>query len=301
MEWNEPWVLRLHKPAGESSFDMVRKLKRILPKAVKKIGYFGTLDPFAEGLLLIALNQANRLTQYVHNDLTKSYEAVGVLGVETATQDLTVAPTQNDITSYFSDVISKFDLPFYQQQMKTFLGKYLQAPPAYSAAKFQGKKLCEWMREDGIEIKKEQVQREIYKLEILDITFPELKFDVECSSGTYIRTLFVDMANKIGTIGSLKTLIRKKIGKIETNDECSLENLLDKIELFKVDLTDLLPYPVIQLNPEQLADFIHGRIWSVIDEKITEDVTYWVQNQDKKIIGLAKQSNQKSKVLVGLH
>lgn len=301
MQWTDPLVLRLHKPAGVSSFDIVRKLKRILPKAVKKIGYFGTLDPFADGLLLVALNQANRLTQFVHQDLTKTYRAVGVLGVETKTQDLTDVILQHDETEYFKQVMSKFDLPFYQEQLKSFNGKYLQAPPAYSAAKFEGKKLCDWIRHEGIEIKKEEVERSIYNLQCVSLTFPELTFEVESSSGTYIRTLFVDMANKLGTVGSLKTLLRKKIGTVENNDACIVESFLENTEPFIVSLRELLPYPVITFNSQQIVDFIHGKKWTIHHPQVVNDTIYWVENEEGRLLGLAKQIDLESKVLVGLH
>lgn len=306
MLWTDPLVLRIHKPAGISSYDIIRKFKRSLPKkAVKKIGYFGTLDPFAEGLLLVALNQANRLTQFVHQDLAKTYIAVGVLGVETPTQDLTVEITQQDNSNYFSTVMSKFDVPFYDEQLKSFVGSYLQSPPAYSAAKFQGKKLCDWIRHDGIEIKKEQVQREIHYLKILSVKFPELCFEVECSSGTYVRTLFVDMAQKIGTLGCLKKLVRSKIGKINNDEVCTVENWnpleIESLAPFNVSLTELLPYPQVQLNEQQTRDFIHGRIWELASSQVVGDSIYWAEDEKGKILGLAKQENQKSKVLVGLH
>jgi len=301
MLWTDPIVLRLHKPQGMSSFDIIKKLKRVLPKEVKKIGYFGTLDPFAEGLLLVALNQANRLTQFVHQDLTKTYVAVGVLGVETKTQDLTEEIYQKDESPYFKNVISKFGMEFYQEQLKNFHGKYLQAPPVYSAAKFEGKKLCDWMRNDGIEIKKEQVKRHIYQLQFLTLNFPELVFEVECSSGTYIRTLFVDMANKMGTLGTLKNLLRKKIGSIENSADCMVESFLDSPQNFIVPLKQLLPYTVIVFNDQQILDFIHGKKWHVENLADTPRGIYWVTNQEGKIYGLALQSENVSKVLVGLH
>lgn len=305
MQWTDPLVLRIHKPADISSYDIIRKFKRTLPKSVKKIGYYGTLDPFAEGLLLIALNQANRLTQFVHQDLAKTYVAKGVLGIETPTQDLTVEVTQKDNSLYFETVLSTFDRPFYAEQLKSFVGRYMQAPPTYSAAKFQGKKLCDWIRNEGIEIKKDLVEREIHDLKILAIEFPHLTFEVQCSSGTYIRSLFVDMAHKIGTIGCLKTLLRTQIGSIKNNQDCTFENWdpdrLENNSPFIVSIVELLPYPIITVNPIQTSDFMNGRIWEVASDQVHDESIYWVKNDEGKILGLAKQDQKKSKVLVGLH
>lgn len=299
MHWESPVVLKIHKQAGSSSYDCVRKIKRLLPKSVKKIGYFGTLDPFAEGLLLIALNQANRLTQFVHQDLSKTYRALGVFGQDTATQDNTSEIRQRDSTEYFSQVMSQFDLAFYQEQTRSFLGTYMQSPPAYSATKFEGKKLCDWIRNDGVEIKKEPVERTLYRLQMLEIKFPELSFEVECSSGTYIRTLFVDMAQKLGTLGCLNALVRTKIGSIETHEDLNIDNFtLDNLN-YQVRLEELLPYERVMLSPSDQSHFMHGRSWVL--ETIPSTQPYWVCSEEGNILGLASHHQGHSKVLVGLH
>lgn len=300
-DWTRPLVLKIHKQAGLSSYDCVRVLKRKLPKEVKKIGYFGTLDPFAEGLMLIALNQASRLTQYVHRDLTKTYLAVGVLGKETPTQDLTSDITQVDESSYFRDVFPTFDINFYQSSCKKFFGVYHQSPPVYSAAKFEGKKLCDWARKDGIEIKKESVERYIYKIEIRKLVFPEITFEVECSSGTYIRTLFVDFANLCGTIGHLKKLCRTQIGNVKTNESLTIDNFSCENKEYQVLLTDLLPYPQVHLDEKQGADFFYGRSW-ILSADVDSDY-YWAIGNDGKILGLSSYSRSDggSKSLIGLH
>ena len=298
MNWSDPYILKIHKPANVSSFDIVRKLKRLLPKEVKKIGYFGTLDPFADGLLLVALNQANRLTPYVHEQLSKCYTATGILGIETATQDLTSVITQKDNTDYFQQVIAQFDLNFYQKHWDEFLGQYKQAPPIYSAAKFQGRKLCDWVRTDGIEIKKEEVEKTIFSMLVNQVNFPEITFSVECSSGTYIRTLFLDMAKKMGTLGVLSKLRRTKIGAIANQENLTVEGLIDHWDDYLVDPLELLPYPQIALSASEADDFIHGRPWYVGEISTS---TYWASFQSK-LLGLAKVGEfSSSKVLVGFN
>ena len=240
-------------------------------------------------------------TQFVHQDLPKTYRAVGVLGCETKTQDLTDTVIQKDDSDYFKNVISCFTLDFFNQRLKSFKGSYLQAPPIYSAAKFEGKKLCDWARNDGVEIKKDEVERYIYELSCKFLKFPELTFEVVCSSGTYIRTLFVDMANTIGTVGVLKNLLRTKIGSIENSQECTVESFTSSSHNYVVSLKDLLPYPVISFDEKQIMDFIHGKKWTIENVDTSSRGIYWVANKEGKLLGLASQTNNISKVLVGLH
>lgn len=301
-DWTKPIILRIHKESGFSSYDCIRVLKKKLPKTVKKIGYFGTLDPFAEGLLLVSLNQASRLTQFVHSDLTKTYRAVGILGGETATQDLTSDIIQKDQSSYFHDVISTFDKEFYHSNSQKFVGVYHQSPPIYSAAKFEGKKLCDWARNDGIEIKKESVERKIYKLNVLDVKFPEITFEVECSSGTYIRTLFVDMANLWGTLGYLVKLKRIQIGNVKNDDSLKVDNFTPEDLNYQVGITDLLPYPQIRLNEKQGLDFFHGRTWQMSLDNFRGN-NFWAISQEEKLMGLSSYSESDGvcKSIIGLH
>lgn len=207
-----PLIFNAFKPAGMSSYDVVRFFKRNLPGRYGKIGHFGTLDPFASGVLLIGVGGAMRLNDIVHESLPKTYIAVGKLGVETATGDLTVAPSQVDNTIYLNQKIAQFDVPFLQEQLgQKFVGPYMQAPHTYSAAKFQGKALHKWARE-GVVIKKEPKLRHIHSIEVMKYKFPYLSLRVSVSSGTYIRTFFSDIANHLGTLGCLVSLVRESIG-----------------------------------------------------------------------------------------
>mgnify|MGYP003966244545 FL=1 len=179
----------------------------------------GTLDPFASGILLVAVGGATRINDYVHRFLPKTYLAVGKLGVWTETGDLTVPIQQHDESEYLASKIASFSPDFIQEQLQnSFTGEYLQAPPIYSAAKFQGKPLHQWKREDGIEIKKEPVSRTIHSIEVVRYSFPFISLRVTVSSGTYIRTLFEDVANCLGTIGSLSALLRAEIGGLRVSN-----------------------------------------------------------------------------------
>ncbi len=195
-----------------SSYDVIRVFKRSFGKSLGKVGHFGTLDPFACGVLLIGVGGAARLNDYIHNCMTKTYLAVGKLGEETDTGDFTSPVTQTDLSPYLEQTISKLDKKFVEHALKKrFEGEYMQSPHKYSAAKFQGKKLLQWAKE-GVEIKKEQKKRHIYHIEVVKFEYPYLSIRFEVSSGTYIRTLFSECANHLGTIGSLVSLVRENVG-----------------------------------------------------------------------------------------
>lgn len=264
-----------------TSYDVIRHFKRNLPDGYGKIGHFGTLDPFASGVLLIGVAGAARLNDYVHEHAPKTYLAVGKLGVETPTGDLTVPVTQEDKGRYFSEEISKFSNDFIEKQLQQkFIGEYWQAPHKYSAAKFEGKPLHEWARE-GVEIKKDKKLRHVYKLEVVKYQFPYLSLRVTVSSGTYVRTLFSDCANHLGTIGTLVALVREQVGMANLENSLKKSQWPDKLktdwnyESHSIPAWDLLNYPTsvlsernanlflngVQLRKDQLESFSQGLQW----------------------------------------
>lgn len=206
----KPYIINAYKPAGMGSLDVVKVFKKHLPKPYGKIGHFGTLDPFAEGVLLIGVGGAMKVNDYLHDWYPKTYEAVGILGVKTPSGDVTCEQRlwEKDDAD---DSLRFLDLGDLKEKLeKKFTGPYSQVPPYYSATKFEGRKLHEWARE-GVLIDKPPVERFIHKIEILDVKFPEITFRVSVSSGTYIRVLFEDMAKELGTIGVLKQLKRTQV------------------------------------------------------------------------------------------
>lgn len=281
-----PTVFALNKEKDITSYDLVRSLKRTLKTGFGKIGHFGTLDPFANGLMLVGIAGAARLNDFVHSELPKTYIAHGILGLETETGDLTIEPQNTDKSDYLKDVISKFDIAFIQEKLsEKFIGKYLQRPHKYSAAKFEGKKLHEWARE-GVEIKKDLVEREVYEIEVLSYEFPKLIIKTQVSSGTYIRTLFSDMANYLGTIGVLEDLERSAIGSIE------LKNIPTEFDETnsQVEITKLLPFQKIELSEFQSKLFSNGNPLDIEKHKIqVSDINkkFWVYSVEKVLLSLA--------------
>ena len=176
-------IINVYTEKGMTSFDVLRALRRILRE--KKMGHTGTLDPMAEGVLLVCVGKA---TKYVDALMAKEkiYQAELTLGIETDTEDST-----GKILSEEEVSISKEDI---EKILPRFLGKQEQIPPMYSAKKLEGKKLYELARE-GKTVERKPSQIEIFALEILSYDCPKLRFRIHCSKGTYIRTLCKDIGS----------------------------------------------------------------------------------------------------------
>lgn len=290
-----PYILNLYKPRGLSSQQIVSLCKRKL-KSYRKIGHFGTLDPFAQGVLMLGVDGAQRLNEYIHECLPKTYLAKGILGVETDTGDLTVAASQLDQSCYTKSVIANFELDFIQTQLeKSFLGKYMQSPHKYSAAKHEGRALHQWAR-DGVHIKKEEKERFIYKIEIVKYDFPHLWIRFEVSSGTYIRTLFSHCAQALGTIGVLEDLIREKVGHCTVENSFNLEMCTEE-NLPVVNMQDVLPFSSLVLKPKEARLYSHGvklqrdRAYNLRPGQL-DCPYYWVEDIDHKLYGVAQISEE---------
>ena len=291
MEKSKPFILNLYKPKDITSYDIIRKVKPHF-KSQGKIGHFGTLDPFADGVLMLGIAGAQRLNEFIHSELTKTYLAKGVLGVQTETGDLTVSPSQQDKSEYLNTVISTFTPQFIEEKLQEkFLGTYFQAPHKYSAAKYEGRPLHEYARQ-GVEIKKEKKERYIYKIEVEKFEFPNLWIRFEVSSGTYIRTLFSECANLLGTIGTLGELTRESVGPINIDNSLVIDKLEDSNEWPRLDVDEVLKLNSIYFAEKEEKLFINGvRLKSDRANKIEENIEnknyYWIRNYSEDILGLA--------------
>ncbi|MCP4669749.1 MAG: tRNA pseudouridine(55) synthase TruB [Desulfobacula sp.] len=245
-------IMAINKPAGISSAHVVSRVKKAL--GVKKIGHTGTLDPFATGLLLCAINKATRISQFFL-DGHKKYLARVCLGKETDTYDLTgktVFTASNDVM----DTLGKEDI---EQAIKTFVGVQEQVPPAFSALKHKGQPLYKLARQ-GKKIIKPPRQIEIFSLKIKQIKFPCLDLEVFCSSGTYVRSLAFDIGRKLGCGAHLSKLCRIQSSAFKLKNAIELSELeaLDKYAAIKrvIPMSDCLGF-----MPEIVVDtFLMGKI-----------------------------------------
>ena len=214
-------ILNVYKEQDFTSFDVVAKLRGILKQ--KKIGHTGTLDPMAEGVLLVCLGKATKLVDLL-TEGDKCYRATMKLGYETDTEDVTGEKTAESNTA----VMAQLTQAEIEAAIMSFVGKYDQIPPMYSAIKKDGKKLYEYARA-GIEIKREARQVEIYK--ICDITRESAdtySFDVYCSKGTYIRSLCRDIGRKLSCFAVLSGLLRKEVHGFSATDALTLQEIEER-------------------------------------------------------------------------
>jgi tRNA pseudouridine55 synthase len=281
----KPYVFAFHKPVGPSTGQFLGAIKKSLLRPMPRIGHMGTLDPFASGLILVGVNAGTRLCDFVHQETQKTYRAEGILGIKTDTGDREGEVLQIDNTPYLNETISQFSKPFLQQIAMEFLGEYWQAPPIYSAAKFQGKKLCDWKRDHNVEIHKEKVRREIFLVEILAINFPNLSLRITASTGTYIRTFFEDFAARLGTLGHLTSLEREAIGAVSLTHAMNIDSWTALAEKNSppsaVNLKNLLPYPVLELDALHAKKFQCGHKFHHPD--FSSHGLFWVESQGENL------------------
>ena len=206
-------IINVYKEAGFTSHDVVAKLRGICRQ--KKIGHTGTLDPQATGVLPVCLGSATRACEML-TDRTKEYVAELLLGRITDTQDTTGnILEEREVTA---------DEVRVREAIQSFVGGYDQIPPMYSALKVNGKKLYELARE-GKEVERKARHVDLPAIEILEVNLPVVKFRVECSKGTYIRSLCADIGEKLGCGGTMQSLVRTRVGEFRLEDALTLTQL----------------------------------------------------------------------------
>ncbi len=231
--------LNIDKPQGMTSFEVVKKIKKIIPGKVK-IGHLGTLDPMAGGVLPLAIGKATRIIPYIEDE-RKIYIAQFTLGAVSDTQD---AWGRIDYTGK-----KDFRTEQLEDILQEFTGRIKQIPPMYSAVHYQGKRLYELARE-GITVAREEREIVIHSLEILEINrdaeLPVVKIKVDCSRGTYVRTLGHDIGVKLGTGALLSGLVRICSGQFNIEQALPLEKILQDQTLINHYLWPL-DYPLAHL------------------------------------------------------
>ncbi len=272
-------VIIINKQKNFTSHDVVNVIRKKLN--IKKVGHTGTLDPNATGVLPILVGKATKISKYlIEHD--KTYIATIKLGEKTDTGDSEGQVIEEKLVP--TD-LKKEDI---NNALQSFLGKQKQVPPIYSAIKINGKKLYEYARE-GKEVNLEAREIEIYKIQLLEYKNSKIKFEVECSKGTYIRTLCEDIAKKLGTVGYMEELQRTKVNNFKIGDSVLLdditlenvkENLIKTEEVFKEK-------DKIELDNKKLELFLNG-------VKLTYDLPkdiYRIYN-NKQFIGIGIVENK---------
>jgi len=207
-------ILNVYKPVGWTSADVVRKVKKFTKE--KKVGHGGTLDPFAEGVLIVGTNKDTKNLTSI-TSMSKTYEGEIQLGVETDTLDVT------------GTIVNKAPIPQLHKAninriFSEFIGDSTQIPPAFSAKKINGVRSYTLARA-GKKVNHKPVPIHIFSLDLLTFKRESIHFSVKCSKGTYVRVLAKDIATKLGTVGHLKTLIRTSIGTYSHRDSRHISEL----------------------------------------------------------------------------
>ena len=250
-------LIAINKSSDWTSSDVVIKVRNVLSKYFNekvKIGHMGTLDPLAQGVLLLGINKATRLFDYL---LSKDKEYIGTLTFGTST----------DTLDSQGKVLSKSDLPTtseVENAIKNFIGEIDQVPPKYSAIKINGKKAYDLARQ-GVEFELKTRKVNIFDIQIVDKELDgdkvkSVKLKVNCSSGTYIRTLFFDIAKSINVDGHMSSLLRTKLANISLDMAGTIEEFIENPEKYFVNPIDVIKnlMNVYELNEKEYYDVARG-------------------------------------------
>jgi tRNA pseudouridine55 synthase len=295
----------VNKPPRLTSHDVVQKVRKIL--RIQKVGHFGTLDPMATGLMIVAVGKATRFFPY-YSKLDKVYQGQIRLGFATNTYDADGTPSTVECTNYPSEEA-------LLKNMADFVGNIKQIPPLFSAKKFKGKPLYTLARKNQ-EVKLTPITIHIYYFRLVSYDAPFIDFQAACSSGTYIRSLAHDLGQSLECGAHLSQLERIAIGGFNIQSSATLETLEksaqeNKIEKLLIPLESVLPeFPKVILNDEGVILVKNGNmVFSEhihTDSPISFDLPYSqtepvkicrLFNRDGKLLALGKIQPEKN----GLH
>ena len=267
-------VLYINKPKGVTSFDVVNDIRHIF--GIKKVGHTGTLDPLAEGVMIVALGKATKIVELLTAE-DKEYIAEVELGYKTDTYDNT------------GTILSKKEIPknlHLKEVINSFKKTYLQEVPIYSAIKVKGKKLYDYARKnEKIILPKKEVT--IKEIELLSHDNNSFTFKALVTKGCYIRSLIQDIGTSLGTYATMTNLLRTKQGKILLKDTNTIEEIKNNnYKLYNIE--DVLNYPKIKVEKSELLKISNGvkinNKWNISNKVI-------FLNQENKIISIYEKEN----------
>lgn len=266
-------ILIVNKPKGYTSRDIVNIISKKLN--TKKVGHTGTLDPIAEGILVVPIGRALKISELLTSE-KKEYIAKVILGYETDMLDITGKEIKRNIPNVDKDKLIEV--------LNSFIGKYNQEVPMYSAVKVNGRKLYEYAR-SNIQITPPSKIVEIYSISLLDGPIYKddtVEFTMKCevSKGTYIRSLIRDIAYKLSTYGTMKELIRTKQGSFLLEDAFTLEDIQkDKYKLLSIK--EALPnIKITKIDDKILKQVKNGM---VLDKFFEEEISLLVDKDGREI------------------
>lgn len=276
-------VININKPKGITSFDVIRKIKKIT--GLKRIGHTGTLDPLASGVLPICIGKATKAVEYIMNDF-KIYKAELKLGVITDTYDQEGKILEtHDVNVSENEIVSC---------IKSFIGVNSQIPPKYSAIKINGKRAYDLARK-GIEVNIAAREVTIYEINILDMQIPYVSFTVNCSKGTYIRSLCYDIGFKLNCGATMWNLERIQSGNFSIENSVKLEELtIDNINNYLISIDQVLNIYEAYTVDKNFERLLTNGV-CVGDKRLLKnllnDKIYRVYNEENTFLGLGKMVN----------
>ena len=274
-------IIVVNKPKGITSFDVIRKLKKILK--TKKIGHTGTLDPLATGVMLMCVGKATKLASDLEAK-DKVYIADFDIGYATDTYDIEGKKIAENIIE-----VSKENL---EQSIKKFIGNIKQVPPMYSAIKIDGNKLYHLARK-GIEVERPERDVTIEYINLLNFKDNKAKIETKVSKGCYIRSLIYDIGQDLGTYATMTALQRKQVGDYSLENSYSLEQIeemvLNNDFKFLKTVEEIFSYDKYSLQTEkELTLYKNGNTVKI--KESLENKKYRIYFQDE-FIGLANVEN----------
>lgn len=268
----EDYILILNKPKNISSFSYIQKIRK--EENIKKIGHAGTLDPLAQGLMIVMANGATKFSDYLMKK-DKTYLVEMELGYETDTLDL-----EGEKIKEYKDKI-EISVELLTEVLKRYKGKIKQIPPMYSAIKKDGVKLYKLAR-NGEEVELEARNIEIYDIYDIDLNDRKITFRCNVSSGTYIRSLVRDIGRDLGCFATMTNLYREQVGKFTKKD---FNN--------KISIEDVLDYPNLNIDEKLYLELKNG-MTKILELKdcIYNDSVYVKVYFNDKFVGLVEIKNK---------
>ena len=272
-------ILYVNKQAGKTSFDIVNEISNIF--GIQKVGHTGTLDPLAEGVLVVTLGKAAKVAELLTAE-DKEYVAGVLLGVETDTLDITGKVEKSKPVDLSKDL---------EKVINSYKKTYMQEVPIYSAIKVKGKKLYEYARENKpVELPKKEVT--IKEIKLLSSDNDTFVIKAQVTKGCYIRSLIRDIGRSLGTYATMTALTRTKQGKIDIKDTNTLEEINQgKYKLHKIE--EVLDLPVIEVNKTLEKKIKNGQ--KLLNTYHIKDKVIF-KNEKKEILGIYKVEKDKLRV-----
>ncbi|ONN27311.1 tRNA pseudouridine synthase B [Thermosipho affectus] len=239
--------LNVYKPKGVTSHDVIDEIRKKL--GTRRVGHAGTLDPFAEGVLVVGIGSATRLLEYLQVERKKYFVKI-LLGITTETFDITGEVVEERVCDKAEEEII--------ETIKSFKGRYKQVPPAYSAKKYKGERLYKLARKGKI-ISLPPVEVEIYSIENIKINIPHVTLEVEVSKGTYIRSLCMDIGYKLGCGATAEELVRISVGDFELKNSINpFETGKDKLLKNMLNVEKVLNLPKVEVYKDSVEKIFNG-------------------------------------------